>query len=331
MYRAALIGCGRIGSEFADDPRMKGDIFSHAEAYTCCPDTDLVALCDADTERLTRSGERWGVKALYTKIEELLEIERPDLVSVGTPDETHYQILHAVLTSPHRVKGILCEKPLATSLAEAQELVRMAGARGLTLAVNYMRRHAQNMRALKSFLDAGRLGPVQAVGGWYTKGILHNGSHWFDLLRYLVGKVEWVIAWDTWNKGETDPTLDVMLGLQGGGLATLRACDARQFTVFEMDLMGTKGRIRVIDSGYAIEYDHVIDSPRYSGYRELARADADFGNRKNMFLRAVEDLVEAVRTGRPPACTGEDGLAALEIGCAAQQSVNTGQRVQMLN
>lgn len=330
-YRVALIGCGMIGSGFADDPLMADDIFTHAEAYTRCPDTTLVALCDTDAERLRRCGKRWGVGALYGDVSELLERERPDLVSICTPDPTHYDVLRTVITSDHRVKGVLCEKPLATSLDQARELVQTASAAKLTLAINYLRRYAKNICALKSFLEAGKLGRIQAIGGWYTKGVLHNGSHWFDLLRYLVGNVQWVQAWRVGQEGGPDPTLDVMLGLKDGGLASLRACDARKFAVFEMDIMGTDGRIHLVDSGYVIAYDRVIDSPRYSGFRELSPGDEHFGDRRHVGLHAVEDLVAAVKSGRPPACTAEDGLAALQIAFAARRSVETGQRVPVPN
>jgi len=127
----------------------------------------------------------------------------------------------------------------------------------------------------------------------------------------------------------TDPCLDIVLGLQSGELATLRSCDASQFSVFEMDVMGTKGRVRLVDSCHVINHDRVADSSRYSGFRELVRNGINFGNQRDLMLHAVEDLVEAVRTGRPPACTGADGLAAVAIGCAADRSAKTGKRVTL--
>jgi len=329
VYSAALIGCGKIGSEFADDPLMRGNVFTHAEAYTQCPDTKLVAVCDVEPDRLTHCGERWDVESRYSNVERLIETEEPDIVSVCTPDATHYEVMRAVLTSAHRVKAILCEKPMATEPEQAEELIQLARERGVILAVEYMRRYAANMRALRSFLVAGELGGVQAVSGWYTKGTLHNGTHWFDLLRFLVGEVEWVTALNALLEEGSDPTLDVMLGLRNGAVATLRASDAERFTMFEMDVIGTLGRAQIMDSGHLIQVSRVEPSSRYTGYLELHPVPNDFGNWRDLLLHAVEDLVGAIRNGHAPACTGLDGLTALQIGCAARRSAQTGERVYL--
>jgi len=326
-YRAALIGCGRIGSQFADDPKMKGDIFTHAEAYTRCPATELVALCDTDAERLAACGKRWNVQALYASVEEMLQAERVDVVSVCTPDATHYEVIRRLLNGNWGLKGVLCEKPFVLAVPQAQELIRFASENGVVLAVMYLRRHAQNMRALSSLLASGALGEIQGVSGWYTKGVLHNGSHWFDLLRYLVCNVEWVVAWNRLADDATDPTLDVMLRLENGAFASLRACDSRQFSVFEMDLMGTQGRVQLTDSGYRIDYHLATDSPRYTGCRELVRVFHEFGDRCDVMLHAVSDLVAAIEDRRAPSCDGADGLAALAIGRAALLSAENGRRV----
>jgi predicted dehydrogenase len=318
-----------IGSEFADDPLMTGDVFTHAEAYVRCPETTLVAVCDVDPHRLARCAERWGVEHRYHQIDELIEGEQPDIVSVCTPDSTHYEIVRVVLMNNHRVKAILCEKPMATELGEAEELMRLAGERGVILAIEYMRRYAANIRALKAFIAAGELGVVQAVSGYYSKGTLHNGTHWFDLLRFLVDEVDWVAALNTLGEDGPDPTLDVTLGLRGGAVATLRACDTRHFTLFEMDIVGTLGRVQLLDSGCRIVLSRVEPSPRYQGYFELQTVPRDFGDRRNLLLHAVEDLVGAMRNGHAPACGGADGLMALQIGSAAHRSAQTGQRVQL--
>jgi len=326
IYRAGIIGCGKIASDFADDPKMVGDIFTHAEAYSKNPKTELAAICDSDPTQLARCGHRWGIGARYTALSELLEAEDLDILSICTPDQTHYGVIKKVLSSGS-IRAILSEKPLAMTVPQAQELVDLAGERNIILAVVYMRRFADNFRALKEFLAEGELGTIQAVSGWYTKGVRHNGTHWFDQLRFLVGEVQWVQAWNERQDHEVDPTLDVVLGLRGGGIATLRACDANSYTIFEMEILGSQGRIRLLDSGFEIEYSLAADSQRYTGYRELGVIPKDFGNRKNLMLHAVEDLVMALETGKPVACSGEDGVAALQIAAAALESINVGEVV----
>jgi len=325
-YRAALIGCGKIGSEFADDHLIKRDVFTHAEAYTVCPETTLVAICDTDPHRLVNCGQRWGVDSRYQSVLTMMDIERPNLVSICTPDDSHYQILSQVLTSDHKPLGVLCEKPLATDLVQARELVNMCKYNGVALAVNYMRRFAENVNSLRSYILDGNLGEIQAVNGWYTKGVIHNGSHWFDLLRFLVGEVDWVLGVNTLKEMGPDPTIDVLLGLHNGALASLRALSAVNFTIFDMEIMGAKGRVQLTDSCFRIDLSLAAQSPRYSGYVELSPIKYHFGNRKNLMLHAVENLVRCLETGDRPACSGEDGLAALEISWAACQSAHDGEK-----
>lgn len=328
-YRAALIGCGKIGSEFADDPLMSGDIFTHAEAYVKCPDTELVAVCDPDPGKLERCGDRWEVRRRYQSLLEMLANEKLDIVSVCTPDPTHFEILKTLLTSPPAIKAILCEKPFVSSNAQAAEVLRLAEQRNIELAVVFLRRHAENMRRLKAFLDQGKLGTIQAINGWYTKGTLHNGSHWIDLVRFLCGEIDWVEATNELGEEGVDPTLDLRLGLAGGGVASLRACKAELFTVFEMDIMTTRGRIQLLDSGYSIVVSEVQPSARYSGYSELKPVPVEFGDRRNVMLHAVEDLVSSLNTGKSSASTARSAARTLRVSLAAQEAAQSGKRVPL--
>ncbi len=327
--RAGIIGCGKIASDFADDPKMLGDIFSHAEAYFQHPITELAAICDLDENQLRKCGQRWGVEARYQDVGEMLKSEHLDIISVCTPDNTHYAILREVLTAPQTLKAVLSEKPLAATVEQANELITVAQQQDVILGVIYLRRFARNMQAVYKFVKAGHLGDIQAVAGWYTKGIRHNGSHWIDLCRYLVGEVDWVHAWDRIQDHPEDPTLDVQLGLENGVLATLRAVDADFYTIFEMEILGSLGRLRLTDSGYVVEYSHAATSKRYSGYRELEDIPKDFGDRKDVMYHAVDNLVNAIQTGAPVACSGEDGLAAIQITGAAIESSRHGKKVTL--
>jgi predicted dehydrogenase len=259
----------------------------------------------------------------------MMDAVRPDLVSICTPDASHYQVLYQILTASNKPRGVLCEKPLATDPVQARELIDMCKREGVVLTVNYMRRFAVNINALKAYLLEGNLGEIQAVNGWYTKGTLHNGSHWFDLLRFLAGEVVWVRGIDSLKEAGQDPTLDVVMGLENGALATLRAVGAAFYTIFEMEILGTKGRVRLNDSCFNIELSLAASSQRYSGYVELFPKQEDFGNRKNLALHAVEDLVKCVCENARPICSGEDGLKALEIGWAARNSSTMHKKIDL--
>src|SRR6266849_5052572 len=96
VYRAALIGCGRIASEFAEEPGFaSAGICTHAQAYAACEQTQLVAICDSAERKLERCGRRWNVAARYHDAGRLLLEQHPEIVSVCTPDSTHYELVQA--------------------------------------------------------------------------------------------------------------------------------------------------------------------------------------------------------------------------------------------
>lgn len=324
MYRAAVIGCGKIGSELSVDPFLKGDVFTHAEAYISCAKTELAAICDLDPARLDAATNLWGTKATYSSAADLVANEKLDILSICTPTQTHGEVLLAVLDSPNPPRAILCEKPLGMTLAESEIMAELAVKKNVVLATVYMRRYAKNFRALKKFLDEGGIGDLQVVTGLYIKGTFHNGTHWFDMLRYLCGEVEIVSGLNNLGETREDPTLDVALRLKSGVFATLRACDHTAYTVFEMELFGTGGRVRIVDSGFEIEVYKPMPSERYAGYVELQRVPMDFGDRRDLMLHAVEDIVECLETGRAPLCTAADGVEAARIADAAMRSPNGG-------
>jgi predicted dehydrogenase len=327
MYRAALIGCGKIGSAFADDPRVPS-IYSHAGAYDACPSTRLIAVCDTDSEVARRCAHRWGVQDWYCDARELLTAQRPEIVSVCTPDQTHYDLIHLVLGAPS-VRAVFAEKPLAMELTQAEDLVGLAEARGLALAVNYFRRYAATHIEIAALVRSGGIGDIVSLGGVYTNGTLHNGTHWFDLARFIAGDIEEVWGCDARREAGMDPTLDAFIRFSNGATGHLRAGNASAYSVFEMDILGTQGRVRILDSGHRIETARVADIPHYSGYRTLVadrQSDAGMGD---VALRAVEDLVRCLEEGGAPRCSGEDAVAALRVACAARDSARSGKPVRL--
>jgi len=152
--RAAVVGVGRVGSMLADDPLLAGDIFTHAEAYTKSELTDLVALCDTDRWRLDTAGTRWNIDALFTDAATMMAAAMPEIVSVCTPTPSHLEVVRALVAAKKPPRVILCEKPLTRTLADAEEMARIAARRGVTIATIYIPRFAQNIIALKAYIDS---------------------------------------------------------------------------------------------------------------------------------------------------------------------------------
>jgi predicted dehydrogenase len=322
-WRAAVVGCGWIGSEVADDPRADG-IQAHAAAYAACGDTELVGVCDADSARAERAARRCGLERGTQEVSELLSSTRPQIVSVCTPDATHAAVLREVLSSTD-IRAVVAEKPLALDLVQARSLVDLANSRGVILAVNYSRRFAPSHIEARRRIAAGGIGRVLAIEGLYTKGIFHNGTHWFDLARWFVGEIIRVQAWSGPTDPErTDPTCHARMTFADGQTGFLLGLDEERFTIFEMDVIGTEGRLRISDSGMRFTWSSVAGSPYFSGYRTLESAGDVVAGFKDVALFMIEDVVSALRHGTRPRCSGEDGVAALAVAAAARSSLATG-------
>lgn len=323
--RAALIGCGRIAIGHPDDhPALQAA--SHAAAYLACPDSELVGVCDSRPEVAAAAGARLGVPA-FGDYRSLLAAVQPEVVSLCTPDETHAAILADLLPTPG-LRGVLAEKPLALELAAASELVASAAQHGVVLAVNYSRRYAPSQQALAQRLASGALGRIHSVSGSYSKGIRHNGTHWFDWLRLLLGAAAdgpaEVIAYPGGEAFGDDPSPHLMLRFTSGLVAQLQAADHSAYSLFEITLNGDAGRLRIDQSGHRSCWQPVIDSPLYAGYRTLADGTPEDSLMSNALLHAVADLLAAIRNGRHPACSGADALAALRLADAACRSLAGG-------
>jgi predicted dehydrogenase len=327
-FQAGVIGCGRIGAGQDADSQAVG-VYSHAGAFVRCAATELAAVCDRDPARARRCARRWG-GAPYGEVDDMLEAQALDMVSVCTPDDTHAAVLRRVIESGS-VRLVIAEKPLAASAEEARSILRLAGRRGVRILVNYSRRFAPSHRRLQAFIEAGGIGSVQAVSGYYTKGIRHNGTHWLDLARMLAGEINEVTGRANRSApgGPGDPTLDVLLRFSGGATGVLLGADASRFSVFEMDILGTAGRVRVLQDGRVFECCRVVPDPDFAGYRALRRSPGPRGGLRDVLLRVVEDGVRCLRTGSEPLCTGADGLAVLRLAEAALDSARTGRTVRL--
>jgi len=312
-YRAAIIGCGRIGADCGSIIAGSSRIGSHAEAYRMCSSTELVAVCDPDTERLQRCGKRWQVSRLYRDHRELLATEEIDVVSICTPAATHFELLLEVLES-RRMKGILLEKPLAVKLEHADAAIALAARSTAKVSVNYIRRFPPVYRQAAMEIRQGRLGNIHHVNILYTKGIVNNGTHAFDLLRFLIGELFQVSLLSRDYNGSSDPSLSVKVEFEQGFEAWLCGLPSDTYNVFEVDIMGSNGRMVFRDQGHILDKFSVEDTVRKHGFR-LLKPDPDSypTDLTKAVQYAVTDLIESIETNRQPACTLQDARAAMDL------------------
>lgn len=192
-YRAALIGCGRIGA-FIDNEVADPCPYSHAAAYEACERTTLIALADQRADVMARAGERYSVAAAhqYTDYREMLAAERPDIVSVATQPEHRAEIvIHA---AERGARAIYAEKAMAASLAEADAMVRAVEGNGVAFNMGTNRRWHTGFRLMRSLITEGRYGALRSLTVHGGFGVFNMGSHAIDLMLMLNGDapVSWV-------------------------------------------------------------------------------------------------------------------------------------------
>jgi len=324
-YKAAIIGLGQVGSLFDDDPKRKG-IWTHAGAYRAVERVELVAGADISEERRRRFAQRWGVGRVYSSYQEMLRQESLDLVSIASPTEMHYQM--AMEAAQAGVKGIFLEKPMASQVWQAREILGLCQKKGVVLAVNHTRRWDDNYIVPSAMLNEGIIGELRAVVAYYSSMVYNIGTHLFDVMRLYGGDVE-AVRGEFVSEGETsDPTISGALSFRRGARGFIVPQGKRENLLFELDLIGSKGRIRAVDNGAAVELYQFRESKNYSGYLELERAPLPQSHRtaegKDRFVAAIEDIIRCVEEGGSPACSGYDGLAALEIAEALVRSARMG-------
>ncbi|WP_269532002.1 Gfo/Idh/MocA family protein [Chitinimonas sp. BJYL2] len=326
MMRAGLIGCGRIGCEFDSDAARIG-IYTHAAAYRAAEGVGLHAIADADPAKLANAAQRYGIapERCFISAEAMLAAGGLDLISIAAPDRFHADLALKAIATPG-VRGILLEKPLALTLDEGRAVLTAAAANKVALAVNYSRRFCPAHAKVREAISAGELGDIHTVTGFYGKGIRHNGTHWLDLLRHFFGPIASVQAWPSRAAPfEQDPSPDLRIVLASGLVAHLHASNHLDYSLFEMDIVAAQGRVQLLESGHRVVWHTVGESPYYAGYRLPLLHHVDELGMRDLLLRAVENLRDAVLTGQSPQCSGDDGLAALLAADAACRSLTTGQ------
>jgi len=327
LYRAAVIGLGRMGSTFDDEVKEGGTIFipyCHAPTYVAGPQAELVAGADLHEGQRSDFAERWGLASehVYADYREMLEKESLDIVSVCTTARVRAEIVTTVAEAG--VKGMWIEKPISISLAEADDMVETCRKNRVALAVNCARRWSPFFSTARDLIDEGEIGQALQVTAYGSCGLSHNGSHLIDTVCYFAGgKVTWVfgeMASDEAAARNDDLQGNGYLVFDNGVRAYVRgmSCGAAEW---EFEVLGTEGTIR-----------------SHNGGREFQLRQKDEGRRRATALKPfplparpegtgltiLRDLAQAIETGSQPRCSGEDGRAALEIAIAMRESHRRG-------
>lgn len=329
----AIVGAGRMGRV-------------HAAALRHAPSAQVVAVVDTDAAVAADLAAPLGA-AVYTDLSDLLATRPIDIVDIVTPHHAHAS---AVSTALDAGAHVLCEKPIALSVGEASELVRRAADRGRRLLVKSYQRYSTAICALRDSLLGGRIGrPYLLVGSfastqlgnladpadWHGDlvrcggGVLVDaGYHLVDLAHFCFGPAVEISA--TVQRGVSpaaskgEDVAAVTLSFASGALASLVAtwADTSLPLRFEYRAYCTDGmtELRQSDGRSRVRV--------FSRHEQIADAVEDewWGSAN---ARAVSELVEDIRTGRPSSGEARESIRTLASVFAAYDSASSGRAVRL--
>ncbi len=322
-YRVAVIG------------RTKRGNYGHGldKVWLDVDQAKLVAVADEDPAGLKEASQRLGVKAAYSDYRQMLEKERPQIVSVAPRWlDCHHDM---VLACAEYGASIFLEKPMARTLAETDAMIDACTRSHVKLAIAHQTRYSPKIQVAKDLISAGRLGKVVELrgrgkedrrGGGEDLWVL--GTHIFDLIRIFGGEASWCQALvteggrpvkrsDVYQGKEGIGALaadrvEAMYGLEGGVtayFASHRECAGRP-TRFGLDIMGSEGILQ-IHTGYLADMKLLRDSswsPGQTGSKWVDVSSAGEGKPEPMKdlkshggnILIARDLIRAIEEDREP-------------------------------
>jgi predicted dehydrogenase len=318
-----VLGVGEMGRRHSENLRH------------LVPNAQLVAIADVAVERARRAAAELEIDNSYGSLEDMLGCEGLDAVVIATPDKFHAS---AVKTVAAAGKDILCEKPLALTLADAQELLDAVSKARVRLQVGFMRRYDPAYAAAMKRIEAGEIGvPVifKSIGrdkdgpplAAYTPNIngmlfYTNSIHDFDLARWLMqDEVTEVHAYTTVAiRPEVAQFGDVVasvvnLKFDQGAIGNIEShAQAAYGYDVRTEIVGSKGSILV--GSFHKTPATFLTANGSSGLI----ADHFLAVFADAYLAEIRDFVDCMLTDRPPRVSGEDGIKALAIAVAAENS-----------
>lgn len=337
MYRVGIVGLGRKALTIDDETHLRWltnyelPPTTHVSASLANPKTQIAAVCARTQESLERFWQRTGLREVhgYTDFQEMFANEKLDIVSVCTHTDMKAQIVIAAAEAG--VKGIICEKAMATSLQEADAMLFACEKAGTKLLINHPRRYHPTYQKAKGMLESDAIGELTKMRGAMWTWLLHNGTHLWDIFRYFAGDADWVCGFVREEEGVADPGGYGIIHFQNGVIAFADVGDGQGFW---LELDGKNGLMRIngFHDGVQVEVyaDVYPPDPKRPAYQFRPRYLARTEHHPNPpsftppIQAALQDLIDAIEQDRQPISSGYDGRGALEIGLAFHASHRLG-------
>lgn len=336
MLRGALIGCGFFAR-------------NHLHAWAQLPDVQIVALCDTRADVLARTAQEFGVARTYTSAHALFAAGDIDFVDIATTVQSHRELVQAAAAA--RVPCI-CQKPFATTLADAQAMVDACERAGVPLMVHENFRWQTPVQAVSAAIARGEIGKPfwarvsfrSAYDVFTTQPYLAEGDrfiledlgiHILDIARFLFGEVDTLSA----STARINPRIrgeDVatLLMRHESGVSSVVDCSyatalpEENFPQTLIEVDGDKGTLR-LDAGYRLTLHAPGEATKRLGCEPPLHAWAQrpWHNIQDSVLNIQAHWLDCLRTGRAPQTSGADNLQTLRLVEAAYASAARQQAV----
>ncbi len=231
---------------------------------------DLVAACDSDEKRLEKFCKAWNIKEKFSNVEELLEKKKLDIISLCTPNDTHFLLMKTILKHDNRPRVLFVEKPICKTREELTGIKKLLSKGDTKLIVNHIYRFNPALLKVKSILKGGELGNIVLIRAVYYGGLLNNGVHVVDTLRILANsEFKIITAKIGAEDNPEDPCIDAELSstVLPKAKIFLESFKEKYYQLYEMEIRLEEGRIRIMDFWKDVFIDRVKISD--SGEKEL--------------------------------------------------------------
>ena len=322
---------------------------AHARVYSTYPGARLAMVCDANGERAREVAERYGAERWTTDYRELAGAEGIDAVSVATPDFAHAEI---AIAAARGGKHLLVEKPLATTVAEAEAMVAAARQAGVHLMVDFHNRWSPIFNHARGARERGELGrallvsihmsnskfvPTQMLSwGGRSSVLWFLGAHALDLMCWLLGERPVLVralsrAGVLEGLGVTTPDLYLAtLEFPSGAVGQLEHVWVLPDS--QPNLCDFGGRL--VGSEGTIYFDCLThrDAAKFTAKAEcldLLGAPTVQGEVQGFMVASIRHFADCVINGNTPLVSGEEGLAVTRVLCAIEEAAHKGQPVEL--
>ncbi len=317
-FATLIVGLGNIGLGYDLVTGVAETIKTHARAFHLHDRFEVVGGVDFDPSARQSFEKHYSRKSFACLSDALTETD-PELVVVATPTHQHIDDVRT-LVNHGAPRAILCEKPLSLNRDDASCIVSLCDENDVDLYANYIRRTDPAVLEIKARLDSGRIAkPVKGVA-WYSKGFLHNCSHYFDLMNFWLGETTSYRVIDPGRRLQTgDSTPDVRVVFEDGSIDFLAVRD--QLAAHSAaEFLSASGRLTYQKGGNEVLWYAAPNGPpdgKPAGTPPAAeRIEAGLSRYQ---MHVAEQLASALDNKPNNLCSGKDALKTLEWMCAINE------------